>query len=83
MATTLEEIRKKLQQAQQQQNALVVAKLDPTEKKKRSKRLKELFVCLKSAEDISRRDLKNALTEQKWAGFEYNKLNYFLKNLLT
>jgi len=75
MATTLEEIRKKLQQAQQQQNADAVSQLNPTEKKKRLKRLKELFVRLKSSEDISRRDLKNALTEQQWEEFEYNNQN--------
>lgn len=72
---TLEEIRKKLQQAQQQQNAVAVSQLDPAEKKKRLKRLKELFVRLKSGEDISRRDLKNALTEQQWEEFEYNNQN--------
>ena len=75
MATTLEEIRKKLQQAQQQQNADAVSQLNPAEKKKRLKRLKELFVRLKSGEDISRRDLKNALTEQQWEEFEYNNQN--------
>ncbi len=75
MATTLEEIRKKLQKAQQQQNAVAVSQLNPAEKKKRLKRLKELFVRLKSGEDISRRDLKNALTEQQWEEFEYNNQN--------
>ena len=72
---TLEEIRNKLQQAQQQQNADAVSQLNPAEKKKRLKRLKELFVRLKSGEDISRRDLKNALTEQQWEEFEYNNQN--------
>ena len=52
MATTLEEIRKKLQQAQQQQNADAVSQLDPAGKKRQLKRLKELFVRLKSGEDI-------------------------------
>jgi hypothetical protein len=75
MASTLEEIRKKLQQAQQQQNADAVSQLNPAEKKKRLKRLEELFVRLKSGEDISRRDLKNALTEQQWEEFEYNNQN--------
>ena len=79
MATTLEDIRKKLQQAQQQQNADAVFQLNPTEKKKRLKRLKELFVRLKSGEDISRRDLKNALTEQQWEEFEYNNQNIDLE----
>jgi len=79
MATTLEEIRKKLQQAQQQQNAVAVSQLNPAEKKKRLKRLKELFVRLKSGEDISRRDLKNALTEQQWEEFEYNNQNIDLE----
>ena len=75
MATTLEEIRKKLQQAQQQQNAVAVSQLNPAEKKRRLKRLKELFVRLKSGEDITRRDLKSALTEQQWEEFEYNNQN--------
>ena len=75
MSTTLKEIRKKLQQAQQQKNADAVSQLNPAEKKKRLKRLKELFVRLKSGEDISRRDLKNALTEQQWEEFEYNNQN--------
>jgi hypothetical protein len=75
MATTLEEIRKKLQQAQQANQSEAVAKLDPTEKKRRLKRLKELFVRLKSGEDITRRDLKNALTDEQWEEFEYNNQN--------
>jgi DNA-binding protein H-NS len=61
MATTLEDIRKKLQQAQQDRNAEAVSQIDPAEKKRRLKRLKELFARLKSGEDITRRDLKNAL----------------------
>lgn len=69
---TLEEIRKKLQQAQQANQSESVAKLDPAEKKRRLKRLKELFVRLKSGDDITRRDLKNALTEEQWEEFEYN-----------
>jgi len=72
MATTLEEIRKQLQQANQSES---VAKLDPAEKKRRLKRLKELFVRLKSGEDITRRDLKNALTDEQWDEFEYNNQN--------
>ena len=75
MATTLEEIRKKLQQAQQANQSESIAKLDPAEKKKRLNRLKELFVRLKSGEDISRRDLKSALTEQQWEEFENNNQN--------
>jgi len=72
---TLEEIRKQLQQAQQANQSESVAKLDPAEKKRRLKRLKELFVRLKSGEDITRRDLKNALTEEQWDEFEYNNQN--------
>ena len=72
---TLEEIRNKLQQAQQANQSESVAKLDPTEKKQRLKRLKELFVRLKSGEDITRRDLKNALTDEQWEEFEYNNQN--------
>ena len=72
---TLEEIRKRIQQSQQEQNAVVVSQLSPTEKKRRLKRLKELFARVKSGEDISRRDLKNALTEQQWEEFEYNNQN--------
>jgi hypothetical protein len=75
MATTLEEIRKKLQQAQQASQSEAVAKLDPAEKRRRLKRLKELFVRLKSGEDISRRDLQNALIEEQWEEFEYNNQN--------
>jgi hypothetical protein len=75
MATTLEEIRKKLQQAQQANQSEAVAKLDPVEKKRRLKRLKELFVRLKSGEDITRRDLQSALTEEQWEEFEYNNQN--------
>lgn len=69
---TLEEIRKKLQQANQSES---VAKLDPAEKKRQLKRLKELFARLKSGEDITRRDLKNALTDEQWDEFEYNNQN--------
>jgi hypothetical protein len=72
---TLEEIRKKLQQAQQANQSESVAKLDPAEKKRRLKRLKELFVRLKSGDDITRRDLKNALTDEQWEEFEYNNQN--------
>ena len=72
---TLEEIRKRIQQSQQERNADAVSKIDPTEKKRRLKRLKELFVRLKSGEDISRRDLQNALTEEQWEEFEYNNQN--------
>ena len=75
MATTLGEIRKKLQQAHQANQSGAVAKLYPAEKKRRLKRLKELFVRLKSGEDISRRDLQNALTEEQWEEFEYNNQN--------
>jgi hypothetical protein len=69
---TLEEIRKKLQQAQQDRNAEAVSQIDPAEKKRRLKRLKELLARTKSGEDITRRDLKNALTEEQWEEFEYN-----------
>jgi hypothetical protein len=75
MASTLEEIRKKLQQAQQANQSEAIAKLDPAEKKRRLKRLKELFARIKSGEDITRRDLKNALTEEQWEEFEYNNQN--------
>jgi len=64
MATTLEEIRKKLQQAQQDRNAEAVFQIDPAEKKRRLKRLKELFVRLKRGDDITRRNLKNVLTKE-------------------
>jgi hypothetical protein len=75
MASTLEEILKKQQQAQQANQSEAVTKLDPAEKKRLLKRLKELFVRLKSGEDISRRDLQNALTEEHWEEFEYNNQN--------
>jgi hypothetical protein len=61
MATSLEEIRKKLQQTKEANQSEAIAKLDPAEKKRRLKRLKELFVRLKSGEDITRRDLQSAL----------------------
>lgn len=72
MASTLEEIRKKIQQAQQDRNAGAVSQIDPAKKKRRLKRLKELLVSLKSGEDITRRDMKNTLTEKEWEEFEYN-----------
>jgi hypothetical protein len=75
MVTTLAEIRKKLQQAQQANQSESVAKLDPSEKKRQLKRLKELFARLKSGEDITRRDLKSALTDEQWDEFEYNNQN--------
>ena len=43
---TLEEIRKRIQQTQQEQDAVVVSQLSPTEKKQRLKRLKELLTRL-------------------------------------
>jgi hypothetical protein len=76
MATTLEEIRKKLQQAQQQQNAVVVSQLSIDEKKRRLKRLKELLTRLKRGDDITRRDLKSVLTEEQWN--EYEQANQYL-----
>jgi hypothetical protein len=75
MATTLEEIRKKLQQTQQASHTKALAELDPVEKKRRLKRLKELLIRLKSGEDITRRDLKSALTKAQWDEFEYNNQN--------
>ena len=57
MASTLEEIRKRIQQSQQEQNAVAVSQLSPTEKKRRLKRLKELLARLKRGNDITRRDL--------------------------
>ena len=69
MATTLEEIRKKLQQAKQVQNATAV-QLSPAQKKQRLKRLKELLARLKRGDDITRRDLKSVLTEEQWNDYE-------------
>jgi hypothetical protein len=57
MATTLEEIRKKLQQAKQVQNATAVSQLSPAQKKQRLKRLKELLARLKRGDDITRTKL--------------------------
>jgi hypothetical protein len=54
---TLEEIRKKLQQAKQEQNAVLVSQLSPAQKKQRLNRLKELLARLKRGNDITRRDL--------------------------
>ena len=59
MASTLEEIRKKLQTAKQEQNAVVVSQISPTEKKRRLKRLKELLARLKRGNDITRTKLFN------------------------
>lgn len=65
---TLEEIRRHLQQAQSATQASETT--DPTTKKRRLKRLKELLARLLSGEDITRRDLKNALTDTEWENFE-------------
>jgi hypothetical protein len=73
---TLEEIRKRIQQSQQEQNAVVVSQLSPTEKKQRLKRLKELLARLKRGEDITRRDLKSVLTEEQWN--DYEQANQYL-----
>jgi hypothetical protein len=70
MATTLEEIRKRIQQSQQEQNAVAVSQLSTTEKKRRLKRLKELLARLKRGDDITRRDLKSVLTEEQWNDYE-------------
>lgn len=43
----LEEIRKQIQQSQQEQNAVVIPQLSTTEKKRRLKRLNELLARLK------------------------------------
>jgi hypothetical protein len=77
---TLEEIRKRIQQSQQEQNAVVVSQLSPTEKKRRLKRLKELLARLKRGNDITRRDLEKVLTEEQWNDYEqanqYLSVNY-------
>ena len=73
---TLEEIRKRLQQTQQEQNAVVVSQLSPTEKKQRLKRLKELLARLKRGNDITRRDLEKVLTEEQWN--DYEQANQYL-----
>ena len=73
---TLEEIRKRVQQTQQEQNAVAVSQLSPTEKKRRLKRLKELLARLKRGDDITRRDLKSVLTEEQWN--DYEQANQYL-----
>ena len=73
---TLEEIRKRIQQSQQEQNAVVVSQLSPTEKKRRLKRLKELLARLKRGNDITRRDLEKVLTEEQWN--DYEQANQYL-----
>jgi hypothetical protein len=73
---TLEEIRKRIQQSQQAQNAVVVSQLSPTEKKRRLNRLKELLARLKRGNDITRRDLEKVLTEEQWN--EYEQSNQYL-----
>ena len=76
---TLEQIRNKLQQAQQAKSN-AVAELDPKAKAKRLKRLNELLARLKKGEDITRRDLKGVLTDEQWQDFEnaneYLKVDY-------
>lgn len=73
---TLEEIRKRIQQSQQEQNAVAVSQLSTTEKKRRLKRLKELLARLKRGDDITRRDLKSVLTEEQWN--DYEQANQYL-----
>ncbi len=67
---TLEEIRKRIQQSQQEQNADAVSQLSIAEKKRRLKRLKELLARLKRGDDITRRDLRSVLTERQWSDYE-------------
>jgi hypothetical protein len=67
---TLEEIRKRIQQSQQEKNAVAVSQLSTDEKKRRLKRLKELLARLKRGDDITRRDLKSVLTEEQWNDYE-------------
>ena len=73
---TLEEIRKRIQQSQQEKNAVAVSQLSTTEKKRRLKRLKELLARLKRGDDITRRDLKSILTEEQWN--DYEQANQYL-----
>ncbi len=73
---TLEEIRKRIQQSQQEQNSVAVSQLSTTEKKRRLKRLKELLARLKRGNDITRRDLKSVLTEKQWN--DYEQANQYL-----
>lgn len=73
---TLEEIRKRIQQSQQEKNAVAVSQLSTTEKKRRLKRLKELLARLKRGDDITRRDLKSVLTEEQWN--DYEQANQYL-----
>jgi hypothetical protein len=61
---TLGEIRKRIQQSQQEKNAVAVSQLSNDEKKRRLKRLKELLARLKRGDDITRRNLKNVLTKE-------------------
>lgn len=63
---------KKLQQAKQQ----VEVVLTPTQTKAKLKRLKELLARLKRGDDITRRDLKNVLTEEQWN--DYEQANQYL-----
>jgi hypothetical protein len=48
----------------------VEIELSPQLKAKRIKRLKDLLKRIKSGEDITRRDLQNALTKNEWDDFE-------------
>ena len=73
---TLDELRKRLAQAQQDQTASAVAALSPNEKKRRLKRLKELLARLKRGNDITRRDLQSVLTDEQWS--DYEQANQYL-----
>jgi hypothetical protein len=73
---TLEEIRKRIQQSQQDKNAVAVSQLSTTEKKRLLKRLKELLARLKGGKDVSRRDLEKVLTDEQWN--DYEQANQYL-----
>jgi hypothetical protein len=60
-------------------NAIAVSQLSTAKKKSRLKRLKELLAGLKRDDDISRRDLKSVLSEERVVGLLMSKpINIFL-----
>lgn len=67
MPPTLAEIKKKLERQKAEAAALPIS---PKVKAQRLKRLKKLLKHAKDGDDIPRRDLKSALTENEWTDFE-------------
>ncbi len=69
---SFDKIRGQLKSVESRAHIESVAKLSESEKKRRLKRLNELFARLEDGKDISRRDLRNVLTQEQWTSFEQN-----------